>query len=373
MSALTVGVVKEPTPGERRVAMVPEVVPKLLALGAEVLVETGAGVAAWQPDSAYLEAGASVVDAAELDARAGILLCVDPPPAERLERLAAGRVVAGLLAARNRPELMELATNRGLTLVSVDLLPRTLSRAQPMDALTSQANVAGYQAAITAAHAYGRFFPMLMTAAGTARPAQVLVLGVGVAGLAAIGTARRLGALVTGYDIRPETREEVQSMGARFLDLPGALVPDGAGTGGYARALDAGERAAQQQALQDRIGDFDVVIATAQVPGRRPPVLVTAAAVKAMRPGSVVLDLAAGPLGGNVEGSEPDRRIVVNDAVTVIGAGNLPSEMPAAASAMYARNLAALLGTLVRDGALTVDLDDEVLTALVVTHDGVMR
>jgi NAD(P) transhydrogenase subunit alpha len=373
MSALAVGVVKESAPGERRVAMVPEVVPRLLARGVDVLVETGAGVTAWQPDSAYLEAGATVVDPATLDARAEIVLCVDPPPAVRLAGLPAGRVVAGLLNARTRPELIAGATERGLTLVSLDLLPRTLSRAQPMDALTSQANVAGYQAAITAAHVYGRFFPMLMTAAGTAKPAQVLVLGAGVAGLAAIGTARRLGALVTGYDIRPETRDEVQSMGARFLDLPGAVVPDGAGTGGYARGLDAGERAAQQQALQDRIGDFDVVIATAQVPGRHPPVLVTSAAVKAMRPGSVVLDLAASPLGGNVEGSEPDRQIVVNDAVTVIGAGNLPSAMPAAASAMYARNQAALVATLVRDGTLTVDLTDEVLNALVVTHEGVSR
>ena len=231
---------------------------------------------------------------------------------------------------------------RGVTAVSLDLLPRTLSRAQAMDALTSQANLAGYKAVLVAADTYGRYFPMLMTAAGTAKPAQVLVLGAGVAGLAAIGTARRLGAMVTGYDIRPQSRDEVRSLGARFLDLAGATLADG--EGGYARALTDEERLAQQEALQQRIGEFDVVITTAQVPGRRPPLLVTAEAVKGMRPGSVVVDLAAGALGGNVEGTVADQRVVTEESVTLIGAGNLAAAMAPGASTAYARNVTAMLG-----------------------------
>jgi NAD(P) transhydrogenase subunit alpha len=237
-----------------------------------------------------------------------------------------------------------------------------------MDALTSQANIAGYKAALVAADAYGRYFPLLMTAAGTAKPAQVLVLGAGVAGLSAIGTCRRLGAQVTGYDIRPETRNEVISVGARFLDLAGVSVADG--VGGYARALREEERQAQQEALQQRVGEFDIVITTAQVPGRRPPVLVTAEAVKGMRPGSVVVDLAAGPLGGNVEGAEPDRAVLVADGVRVIGAGNLASAMAPGASAAYARNIAALLLHLLPEGFPVVDPTDEVVGPMLVAYDG---
>jgi NAD(P) transhydrogenase subunit alpha len=255
-----------------------------------------------------------------------------------------------------------------VTAVSLELLPRTLSRAQSMDVLSSQANVAGYKAALVAADAYGRYFPMLMTAAGTSRPAQVLVLGAGVAGLQAIGTARRLGAVVTGYDVRPAAQADVRSLGARFLELPGTVTDSG--RGGYARALDEQERRAQQHALAERIAGFDVVITTAQVPGRVPPVLVTAEALAGMRPGSVVVDLAAGPLGGNVAGSEPDRTVRLAAGVTVIGAGNLPAEMPAAASTGYARNLTALLGLLVHDGTLQLDLAEEIQAAVVVTHGG---
>ena len=363
---IRIAVVKEAAPGERRVAAVPAVLPRLRDLGAEVLVEHDAGLGAFLADSVYTEAGATAVDAAGAE-EADVLLCVGPPDPARVARLRPGQAVFGLLNPLGDAELMAAFAERGVTAVTLDLLPRTLSRAQSMDALTSQANIAGYKAAILAADTYGGYFPMLMTAAGTAKPAQVLVLGVGVAGLAAIGTARRLGAVVTAYDIRPETREEVQSVGARFLDL-GVTVDDG--VGGYARALTAEEREAQQEALQQRIGDFDVVITTALVPGRRPPVLVTEEALKGMRPGSVVVDIASGPLGGNVATSRPDEITTVGDQVIVIGAGRLPAQMAPAASNAYARNMAALTAHLVRDGALAIDLTDEIQAAIVVTHEG---
>ena len=368
MAAVSIGVVKETAPGERRVAGVPAVVPRLRQLGADVLVENDAGAGAFLPDSAYVEADATVRDRASVLAGADLLLCVQPPDPAHLAALRPGQVLVGLLSPLGNPQLVATCVERGVTAVSLDLLPRTLSRAQSMDALTSQANIAGYKAAVVAADTYGSYFPMLMTAAGTAKPAQVLVLGVGVAGLSAIGTARRLGAVVTGYDIRPETREEVRSVGARFLELAG--ISEGSGVGGYARALTDEERAAQQESLQERIGDFDVVITTAQVPGRTPPVLVTAEALKGMRPGSVVVDLAASPLGGNVQGSVPDRTVVVADGVTVVGASNLPSAMAPGASAAYSRNIAALTAHLLRDGVPAIDLTDEIQAAVVVTHQG---
>jgi H+-translocating NAD(P) transhydrogenase subunit alpha len=364
MAAVAVGVVKESAPGEHRVAVVPEVVPKLLDLKLDVVVQTEAGAAAWFPDSAYLEAGATV---GSVDGSA-IVACVAPPSPDRVASLGAGTVLIGLLSPTANPELIAACASAGVTAISLDLLPRTLSRAQSMDALTSQANIAGYKAVLVAAESYGRYFPMLMTAAGTAKPAQVLVLGVGVAGLSAIGTARRLGAQVTAYDIRPETRDEVKSVGGRFLELPG--ISSGSGEGGYARALSDEERTAQQAALQERISDFDIVITTAQVPGRRPPQLVTEEAIKGMKAGSVVVDIAAGPLGGNVEGSQADTTLVVADGVTVIGAGNLASAMAPGASSAYSRNVSALIAHLVRDGAPVIDLTDEIQAAVVLTHDG---
>jgi NAD(P) transhydrogenase subunit alpha len=366
MATITTGVLAEPAPGEHRVALVPEVVTRLRAAGFDVLVTSGAGLGAWFTDDAYTSAGATVAAADEVLARADVLLCVEPPDHDL--PLRAGQTVIGLLEPLTRPSLVRSLAERGVTAVSLDLLPRTLSRAQSMDALTSQANIAGYKAVLVAADTYGRYLPMLTTAAGTVKPARVLVLGIGVAGLAAIATARRLGALVSAYDVRPEARAEAESLGARFLDL--APVTSGSGVDGYARELTAAERQAQQDALDEQAAGFDIVITTARVPGRRPPVLVTAAALARMRPGSVVVDLAASELGGNVEVSTPDGSTVLDNGVTVIAAGDLPSRMAPAASTAYARNVVALLTHLVRDGELVVDPTDEIQAGVVVTHRG---
>jgi len=276
--------------------------------------------------------------------------------------------VFGLLAPLVHPELAQALADQGVTAVSLDGLPRTLSRAQPMDALSSQANVAGYKAVLVAAETYGRFFPLLITAAGTARPARLLVLGAGVAGLQAIGTARRLGAVVSGYDVRPATKTEVQSVGATFIEL--TSVGPAAGEGGYARQLTDEERRAQQDELTGHIARHDIVITTAQVPGRRPPLLVTEDALKAMGPGSVLVDMGASALGGNVAGSEPGQTIVTDQGVTIVGAGNLPASVPTAASNAYSRNVSAVLLHMVRDGTLAVDLDDEIQAGVVITHGG---
>ena len=365
MATTTIGVVGETMPGERRVALVPDAAARLRGAGMEVLIEAGAGARAKFPDGAYAAVGATVTSAAEVYDRADVLACVSAADEAPLH---SGQVLLGLLQPLTRPELIGDLVRAGVTAISLDLLPRTLSRAQSMDALTSQASVAGYKAVLVAADAYGGYFPMMMTAAGTVKPATVLVLGAGVAGLQAIGTARRLGAVVTGYDVRPETRQEIASLGARFLDL--GLAVEAAGAGGYARELTAAEREAQQRALDQRMAAFDIVITTAAVPGRRPPVLVTEAALKGMRPGSVVVDLASGPLGGNVALSRPDTTVETGNGVTVIGAGSLPAQMPIAASTAYARNVAATLGEFMRDGALTIDPADELQAAIVVAHAG---
>jgi NAD(P) transhydrogenase subunit alpha len=247
-------------------------------------------------------------------------------------------------------------------------MPRTLTRTQPMDALSSQANVAGYKAALVAAAEFGRFFPLLITAAGTARPAKVLVLGAGVAGLQAIGTARRLGAVVSGYDVRPASKTEVESLGATFIDLTAGV--SAAGEGGYARELTAEERQAQQDELVGHIARHDVVITTAQVPGRRPPLLVTEDAIKAMTAGSVIVDMGASALGGNASGSRPGETVVTGNGITIIGADNLPASMPTAASAAYSRNISTLLQYLTADGSLAIDTSDEIQAGVVITHDG---
>jgi NAD(P) transhydrogenase subunit alpha len=365
---MKVGVVKEDAPGERRVALVPETIPKLQTTGAEVLVETGAGEAAWFPDSAYAAAGATIVSGPELYDQGDVILTVTRPSAATVPRLHAGQALFGLLAPLNHPELAQALAGQGVTAVSLDGIPRTLSRTQPMDALSSQANVAGYKAVLVAAETYGRFFPLLITAAGTARPARLLVLGAGVAGLQAIGTARRLGAVVSGYDVRPATRTEVESVGATFIELTTAV--SATGEGGYARQLTDEERRAQQDELSGHIAKHDIVITTAQVPGRRPPLLVTEDALKAMGPGSVLVDMGASALGGNVAGSEPGRTIVTDEGVTIIGADNLPASVPTAASNAYSRNVSALLLHMITDGALAVDLGDEIQAGVVITHDG---
>jgi NAD(P) transhydrogenase subunit alpha len=365
MAAVQVGVVKETAPGERRVALTPDAVPRLRDAGVDVLVESGAGTSAWFPDEDYAQAGAALVDPDALYARADIVLGVGLPPPDRLRD---GQTVIGLLAPLLNPTGMAELAGRGITAISLDGLPRTLTRAQGMDALTSQTNIAGYKAVLVAADTFERFFPLLITAAGTSKPAAVLVLGAGVAGLQAIGTARRLGAIVRAYDVRPQSKGEVESLGAQFVEL--TSVESGAGEGGYARALTPEEQAAQAAELAEHIAKHDVVITTAQVPGRRPPLMVTADTIKSMRAGSVIVDMAASDLGGNVEISQPGETIVTTNGVTVIGAANLPAQMPTSASNAYARNISALLLHLLNEGQLAIDLDDEIQRGVVITHDG---
>ncbi|HEY0442908.1 MAG TPA: NAD(P) transhydrogenase subunit alpha, partial [Candidatus Limnocylindrales bacterium] len=328
-------------------ALVPEALARLKAAGLDVLVEAGAGAGALIPDQAYAEAGATIVKTPALYADSDVILKVQKPSEPEIKRLRSGQAVIGFLQPLIDPKLAATLAKKGVTAISLDALPRTLSRAQSMDALSSQANVGGYKAVLIAANAFGRYFPLLTTAAGTAKPANVLILGIGVAGLQAIGTARRLGAVVRAYDVRAETKEQAESLGAQFLVLKS--VADAAGEGGYARQLTPDEQKAQQAELNSHIANMDVVITTAQVPGRRPPLLVTAEAVKGMKPGSVIVDMAASALGGNVEVSKPGETIVTKNGVTVIAPDNLPAEMPVGASAFYARNISALLLGMVKD------------------------
>ena len=365
---MKIGVARERAPNERRVALVPEALKPLLGAGAEVLVERGAGEGAAIPDRLFSDGGARIVDRDELYSQADVIVRVQKPDGDDAASLRSGQTVVGLLQPLIEPGLMSTLARQGVTAISLDAIPRMLSRAQSMDVLSSQANVGGYRAVLLAAAEYGRYFPLLTTAAGTARPANVLVLGVGVAGLQAIATARRLGAIVKAYDVRSETKEQAESLGATFIVLKS--VADASGAGGYARELTAEERAAQQSELNDHIAGMDVIITTAQVPGRRPPLLVTAAAVGRMKPGSVIVDMAASALGGNVELSKPDEQVVTDNGVTILAPTNLPATMPAGASQFYARNLAAFLLHLIKDGALNVDLSDEIIGATVITHGG---
>lgn len=366
MTMLTVGVVREGAASERRVSLTPDGVSRLQRLGLAVLVEAGAGKSAWFPDSAYATAGARLVSRDDLYLQADVVLCVHPPA--DADRLHDGQTLIGLLQPLHDPHFAAARAEAKVTTISLDMLPRTLSRAQSMDVLTSQANVAGYKAVLVAANTYGGYFPMLVTAAGTARPAQVLVIGAGVAGLQAIATARRLGALVTAYDVREAARADIVSTGAAVLDL--GVPISTAEAGGYAKPASAADLDAQRDAMDAAVARFDVVITTAQLPGGRPPLLIGHSGLDGMKPGSVVVDLAAGPFGGNVETSVPDAITVTESGVTVVGAGNLPAEVPNAASVTYSRNMTALLTYLTRDGALAFDPTDEIQAGILVTHAG---
>jgi NAD(P) transhydrogenase subunit alpha len=365
---MKVGVARETAAGERRVALVPEALGKLTAAGLEILVEAGAGSGAAIPDQAFTDAGARIVSTGQLYADADVILRVQKPVAAEVARLRSGQAVVGLLQPLLDPALMQALASAGVTAISLDAIPRTLSRAQTMDALSSQANVGGYKAVLIAANTYGRYFPLLTTAAGTAKPANVLILGIGVAGLQAIGTARRLGAVVSAYDVRPETAEQAQSLGAKFVRLRTTI--DATGAGGYARELTDEERAAQQAELNEVIASQDVIITTAQVPGRKPPILVTADAVRGMRSGSVIVDMAASALGGNCELSQAGETITTDNGVVIVSPENLPATMPLSASQFYARNISSLLLNMVKDGNLVLDFEEEVTKATVIAHGG---
>ena len=365
---MKVGVPRETLPGERRVALVPEVLPKLKAAGIDVLVERGAGTAASLTDAMYEAAGATLVSGDEAWSQADCVVKVQRPTAAEIKKLRSGQALIGLLSPLTEPAQMQALAEAGVTAISLDAIPRTLSRAQSMDVLSSQANIGGYKAVLVAAEAFGRYFPLLTTAAGTAKPANVLILGIGVAGLQAIGTAKRLGAVVKAYDVRPETREQAESLGAQFLKLKTAI--DATGAGGYARELTAEERAAQQAELNEAIGGMDVVITTAQVPGRKPPVLVTADAVGRMKPGSIIVDMAASALGGNCELSQAGQTIMTPNGVQIMAPENLPASVPISASQFYARNLQALMLHLVKDGALVLDTAEEITAGVVITQGG---
>jgi len=356
---MKVGVPRENAAGERRVALVPETVKRLVDGGFDIQVERGAGLGASFPDAQYEEAGASLVD----DPYAGdAVVKVQTPSAEEAARLREGQLLIGFLQPLTDREGIERLGQRGVLAFAMESIPR-ITRAQSMDALSSQATVSGYKAVLLAADRLPKFFPMLMTAAGTVAPAKVLVLGAGVAGLQAIATARRLGAVVSGFDVRPIVREQVESLGATFLDLG---ISGEETEGGYARELDEEEQRAQQEALEARLPDFDAVITTALVPGRPAPRLIPAAAVAAMRPGSVIVDLAA-EAGGNCELTAPGEAVVRED-VTIVGYTNLPSTMPLHASQLYSRNVLALLQHLAPEGELALDWEDEITSSACVTR-----
>jgi NAD(P) transhydrogenase subunit alpha len=357
---MRIGVPRETAAGERRVALVPELAGRLASGGFEVLVQRGAGEAASLPDALYEEAGARVVDGWP-DAEA--VVKVQKPSEEETARLRDGQVLIGFLQPLTDREGIERLAQRGVIAFAMESIPR-ITRAQPMDALSSQATVSGYKATLLAAERLPKFFPMLMTAAGTVAPAKVLVLGAGVAGLQAIATSRRLGAVVTGFDVRPVVREQIESLGANWLDL--GVVGEET-EGGYAQELSEEQQQRQQEELEARLPEFDVVITTALIPGRPAPRLIPASAVAAMRPGSVVVDLAA-EAGGNCELTEPGEE-VVREGVTIVGFTNLPSSMPFHASQLYARNVAALLHHLAPEGELTLDWDDEITAGACVTRE----
>jgi NAD(P) transhydrogenase subunit alpha len=359
---MNVSVPKERATGERRVALVPEVVERLAKQDVQVTVEAGAGDGAHQPDAAYQQAGATLGDGWS----GQVVAKVAPPTAEEIGKLTRGSVLVGFLQPLTATDTVRGLAEAGVTSFAMEAIPR-ITRAQSMDALSSQATVGGYRAALIAAQELPRFFPMLTTAAGTVRPAKVLVLGAGVAGLQAIATARRLGAIVQAFDVRSAVKEQIESLGARFLELDMGLE-DAEAAGGYARQLTDEEQQKQRELLAEEIGKMDAVISTAAVPGRPAPLLVTEQAVKNMSPGSVIVDLAA-ETGGNCELTEPGQTVVKED-VTIVGPLNLASTMPDHASSLYARNVQSLLELMVKEGELALDFEDEIIKGACITRDG---
>jgi NAD(P) transhydrogenase subunit alpha len=360
---MKIGVVKETLPGERRVALIPETARGLVKANLQVAVESGAGAAAFFSDAAYIDAGANLTDSATA-LGADAVLKVQPPSLDEVAKLKSGAVSISFLQPSTNADVIRALAKQQVTAFSLDLVPR-ISRAQSMDALSSQANVGGYKAVLLAANHLPKFFPLLMTAAGTVAPARVLVMGAGVAGLQAIATARRLGAVVEAYDVRPAVKDEVHSLGATFLELP---LEAQEGTGGYAREQSEDFLHRQRELIGDRVAASDVVITTAAIPGRRAPILVTADMVRRMRIGSVIIDLAA-ETGGNCELTKPGEVIDVG-GVTIDGTRNLPSTMPVHASQLYSKNVSTLLLLLVKGGALSLDFNDEIVKGACVTHAG---
>jgi NAD(P) transhydrogenase subunit alpha len=363
---------KEVAPGERRVALVPTVVSKLTEGGFEVVVESGAGAAAQYPDGEYEDAGAKIAPSAAdlLSGADGVLKVGEPgqgPAGAELEQMREGALLIGFLQPLTNSELVKRLVDRRITSFAMEAIPRT-TRAQSMDALSSQAVVAGYRGTLAAGESLGKFFPMLITAAGTAAPARVLVLGAGVAGLQAIATARRLGAVVEAYDVRPAVKEEVESLGAKFVQIEVQQEGEGSGSGEYAKELPEETQRKQRELLADRVSRADCVITTAAVPGRPAPKLVTEDMVSTMAPGSVIVDLAA-ETGGNCDLTEPDR-VVERHGVTIDGRLNLPSRMPYHASLLYANNVANLLTHLAPEGELNLDFEDEITAGACITHEG---
>ncbi len=361
-----VAVCRERADGERRVALTPEETGRLSEKGAHVRVERGAGTPAGFPDESYALAGAELVaDAAAALDGAGVVLRVAPPSAEEIAALPASALVISYLRPLDQPEVVQALAARGVSALAIELVPR-ITRAQTMDALSSQANVAGYRAVLVASTHLPRYFPLLMTAAGTVPPAKVLVLGAGVAGLQSIATARRLGAVVSAFDVRPAVREQVESLGATFLEVE--LPEAGEASGGYAQELSEETQRLQRELLAEHIAGSDVVITTALVPGRPAPKLIAADMVAAMRPGSVIVDLAA-EAGGNCELTEPGAT-VVRENVTIVGDRNPAAAMPYDASRLYARNVTELLGVCLHDGRVEIAADDDVIAGCLVCHRG---
>ncbi|MFP4102882.1 Re/Si-specific NAD(P)(+) transhydrogenase subunit alpha [Coleofasciculus sp.] len=366
---MKIALVKEIEVGENRVALIPDIVARLVKQGLEIWVENGAGEASFFSDRAYEEAGATLVsDPGKLWAEADVIVKVGIPKDDEINQMREGSTLISFLSPLGKPEVAQKLANRKVTAFSMELIPRT-SRAQSMDALSSQAGVAGYKAVLIAAAALPKFFPMLTTAAGTIKPSKVFILGAGVAGLQAIATARRLGAMVEAFDIRPAVKEEVQSLGAKFVEVD--LQEDTVAEGGYAKEVSDAAKQRTQEVIAEQVKQSDVVITTAQVPGKKAPLLVTEEMVEQMSPGSVIVDLAA-EQGGNCAVTEAGKDIV-RHGVTVIGPINVPSSMPTHASQMYAKNISTLLQYLVKEGQLQLNFEDDIVDSTCITHGGEIR